>query len=215
MVATINPFPSRFMRGLANASMRDMADILRNDGYGWALVGRSKCAIHHRITPPVPGDPSDASAANAEFVEIHLPAKLPIRVGDRVVARGNRWTVGGGDFSETYGTMSRAIASRPIAATPRVWLTIRRINHSLGYEELLPPQLVQVAWFKTQPDRIGAGALRQFGWIFAPEESPLDLDIQQGDTFFYGNTVMTVQWVPPDPTERREATFQANVGEGT
>jgi hypothetical protein len=202
------------MRGLANGSMREAADIYRNEGYGWMLVGQTKCTIHHRITPPVPGDPADANAANAEYVEIHLPVRIPVRIGDRVHARGKRWTVGGGDMDESYGTFNRAVAARPVAATPRIWITLRRMNYGTGMDEIIPPQLVQVAWAKTQPDRIGGEALRQYGWIFAPEELG-DLNIRQGDTFFYAGTTATVQWVPPDPTERREATFWMNVGEGT
>jgi hypothetical protein len=201
------------MRGLANASMRDQCDIYRNDGYGWKLAGQSPCTIHHRITPPSPGDPADANAANAEYVEVHLPLRLPVRMGDRVHARGTRWTVGGGAMFESYGTFNRAVAARPISATPRVWLTLRRYNHTSQKEDLQAPQLVHVAWSKTQPDRVGGIALRQYGWIFAPEDMP-DLNVQQGDTFYLGGLNGVVQWVPPDPTERREAIFQVNVGEG-
>ena len=213
MTLTINPFPARWMRAQASGSMRDQADIYRNDGYGWKLVGQTKCNIHHRITPPSPGDPADANAANAEFVEVHVPHSIPLRMGDRVHARGNRWSVGGGNFSETYGTFNRAIAARPISATPRIWLTLRRYDHATSAEVLVNPQLVHVAWSKTQPDRIGGIALRQYGWIFAPEGLP-DLDVQQGDTFYLGGANAVVQWVPPDPTERREAIFQIMTGEG-
>jgi hypothetical protein len=195
--------------------MRDMADIYRNDGYGWVLAGQTRATIHHRLTPPSPGDPADANAANAEYVEIHVPASIPLRMGDRVHARGTRWTVGGGNFTESYGTFNRAIAARPISATPRIWLTIRRPNPSTGQDDVLPPQLVHVAWSKTQPDRVGGVALRHYGWIFAPEDMP-DLDVQQGDNFYMSGIGFNaiVEWVPPDPTERREAIFQVNTGEG-
>jgi hypothetical protein len=180
---TINPFPARFMRGLAGASMRHQADIYRNDGYGWQLIAQSKCTIHHRVTPPVPGDPADANAANAEYVEVHLPLSIPVRIGDRIHALGERWTVGGGDLTESYRTFNRAVAARPTSATPRLWINFRRYNHTLGREEVRDPQLVHIAWSKTQPDRLGGIALRQYGWIFAPEGLP-DLDVQQGDTFY-------------------------------
>lgn len=212
---TTNLFPARYMRGLATGSFRDLCEIRRNDGYGWKVVGSVRCNIHHRITPAIPADPTDASAANAEFVEIHHAESIPSRIGDRVLARGNRWTIGGGNFDETYSSYRRAMAARPIAATPRTWLVLRRWNSALEQFEPLPPQLVQVAWSKNQPDRLGGVAVRQFGWIFAPEEATADLDVQQGDTFYYGGREGLVTWVPPDPTERREAIFQMNIGEGT
>jgi hypothetical protein len=43
-----------------------------------------------------------------------------------------------------------------------------------------------------------------------------DLDVQQGDNFYMSGIGFNaiVEWVPPDPTERREAIFQVNTGEG-
>lgn len=212
---TINPYPTRMMRALAQGTMRDRCEIHRNDGYGWALVGDVRCNIHHRLTPASPGDPQDASAANLEFVEAHIPRHIPLRIGDHVRCRGHQWTVGGGNMSETFGTFNRAMMARPIAATPLQWITLRRIDYSTGVEAMLPPQLVHVAWSKNQPDRLGGVAVRQFGWIFPPEDSLDQLDVRQGDTFYYGGVDATVQWVPPDPTERREAVFLTNIGEGT
>jgi hypothetical protein len=212
---TINAYPMRYMRGQAISDFRDRAEIYRNDGYGWVLVGSVRCNIHHRLTPPVPADPTDATGANAEFVEIHLPLDVPVRIGDHIHARNRIWTIGGGNLTETYGTFKRASAARPIAATPLTWITLRRYNHSTNDWDLQAPQLVHVAWSRNQPDRLGGIAVRQFGFIFPPEDDTDSLNVQQGDTFYYGGVDATVQWVPPDPTERREAIFFANIGEGT
>jgi hypothetical protein len=210
----INPWPTRLMQGLASASFRDMADIYRNDGYGWKQIGQVRCAIHHRITPSTPADPTDASAATVEFVEIHMDLSTPIRIGDRVHARGNVWTVGGGNLSETYASFKRAMAARPISAVGAQFITLRRWRHDIQDWEILPPQLVQVAWSRNQPDRLGGVAVRQFGWIFSPTGNE-QLDVQQGDSFFLGGVDAIVTWVPPDPTDRREAIFSTNIGEGT
>jgi hypothetical protein len=211
---TLIAMPTRLMRGQANGSMRDMCDIYRDDGYGWEQKGRTRCLVHHLLKPPVSGDPMDANTATTETVGIGIPRSIPARVGDRIYARGHRWTVGDGNFSETYGSYLYVTCARPSAGVPRVWITIRRYNHNTQAWESLSPQLAQVAWSRNQPDRLGGVAVRQFGWIFAPEESATDLDIQQGDSFFFGGEDHTVQWVPPDPTERREAIFFTNTGEG-
>jgi hypothetical protein len=211
---TLVAVPSRLLRGQANGMMQDFCEIYRNDGYGWDLKGQSRCNVHHLIKPPVPGDPVDASAASTETVVIMLPRKMEARIGDRVYAKGHRWTLGEGNFSETAASYLHTIGSRPTAATPRFWITIRRWDHTTQTPIILPPQLVQLAWSRNQPDRLGGIAIRQYGWIFSPEEATADLDVQQGDTFFYANLEHTVQWVPPDPTERREAIFWTNIGEG-
>ena len=212
---TLMPFPSRYMRSIANASFRDHCDLYRNDGYGWFLAGSTRCTVHHQIRAPSPGDPADASAAESDQVEIAIPIHFPMRIGDHVHAHGKRWTVGDGNFAETYASYLRLSCSRPTAATPRIWITLRRFNPDTQEWDSLSPQLVHVAWSKNQPDRLGGLTIRQFGWIFAPEDAETDLDVEQGDTFYYGGANATVQWVPPDPTERREATFFTNLGEGT
>ena len=211
---TVNPFPFRFMKGAANGQLLQVGELWRNDGYGWKLIGDVRCNVHHRTTPPIPGDPSDASAASVAFAEIHLSTAIPIRNGDHVTVAGQQWTIGGSNDSEAYGTFIKAIAARPVAATPLQWINVRRPDGNGDYA-LLPPQLVQVAWQKAQPDRLGDDSLRRFGFVFPPEGSEQNLDIQQGDSFEYGGYDAIVQWVPPDPTERREATFWINQGSGT
>lgn len=211
---TLNPFPMRLMRGQANGQFHDQAEIWRNVGYGWELVGMTKVAIHHRLTPPIPGDPTDATAASLENVEIHAPREFPIFMGDHIKARGTQWTVGGGNLFESYGTFQRILAARPIAATPLTFITLRRWNPTTEVWQSLNPQLVHIAWQKSQPDRLGGVAIRRFGFVLPPEGGP-DLDIIQGDSFFYGGFEHVIQWVPPDPSERREAIFWTNTGEGS
>jgi len=213
-MSTVNPFPFRMMQAFATGQFTDHAEIWGNDGYGWKLVGLSRCQIHHRLTPAVPADPMDSTAANVEYVEGHFPLAIPIRIGMRVKARGNQWTVGGGNFSESYRTFNRAMMARPIAASPLTWITLLRWNRTLEDWQELPPQLVHVAWSRNQPDRLGGISIRQFGWIFPPENGA-DLDIMQGDSFNLQGLNAVVQWVPPEPTDRREAIFQVNIGEGT
>jgi hypothetical protein len=205
------------MRGLAKADMREDAEIWRNDGYGWELLTPTKCSLRMRLNQPAAGDPTDASAASSEFMEIHLPTDSPVRIGDhvRVPALGFEWTVGLSNRDDSYQTFTRTYAARPIAATPRVWVTFVRFNHSTGNHEQQPPQLVQLAWSRNQPDRLGGVAVRQFGFLFSTEDAEDNLNIRQGDTFFYGGMSATVTWVPPDPTQRTEAIFSVNVGEGT
>lgn len=211
---TANFFPMRLMQANASGQFHSFCKVYRNDGYGRRLIGESRCNVHHRLTPPVPGDPSDASAASVEFAEIHFPIDAPIIISDTVEARGHLWTVGGGNFSEDYGTYKRAMVGRPIAGTPMTWITLRRYNNLSEEWEQRPPQLAHVAWQKSQPDRLGGISVRQQGYIFAPDGHP-SLDIQQGDTFYYSNREALVTWVTPDPSERREATFEMNRGEGS
>ena len=214
MSQTIMPIPARYMRGLANASFRDVIDIYHNAGYGWEHVGRTRGTVHHLLTPPVSGDPVDSSAALTQNATIDIPRSIPAKIGMRCQARGNLWVIGDGNFDETYASYLHLSVARPTAATPRVWLNFRRYNNSTGQWTILAPQLVQLAWSRNQPDRLGGVAIRQFGWIFSPEESTTDLDVQQGDTFFYDGRSHTVQWVPADSAQRREAIFWTNVGEG-
>lgn len=211
---TVNAFPSRLMQANAAGQFHDFCKVYRNDGYGRRLIGESRCSLHHRLTPPDPGDPADSSAASVEFAEIHFPIESPIMISDAVETRGHLWTVGGGNFSESYATYKRAMVGRPIAATPQTWITIRRFNHGTQAWQEQPPQLAHVAWQKSQPDRLGGISVRQQGYIFAPDGYP-NLDIQQGDSFFYSGRDAIVTWVTPDPSERREATFSMNIGEGS
>jgi hypothetical protein len=210
---TLSPAPTRLMKAAANGAMRSACELWRNDGYGWKLISDMRCNVHHRTTPPIPGDPSDATAASVAFAEIHHATDIPSRNGDHIKVANQIWTVGGSNDSETFGTFIKVIAARPIAATPLTFINVRRPNTSGSYD-LLPPQLVHVAWAKSQPDRVGEDALRRFGAVFAPEGAA-DLDIRQGDSFAYGGMDAIVMWVPPDPTERREATFWVNQGSGT
>lgn len=199
------------MRGLASSDMRDTGEIWRNDGYGWAKLMDTKASIRYRLNQPAPGDPQDANAAQAEFVEVHTPSGSPIRIGDQYRQDGFVWTIGLSNKSDTYGTYVRSYAARPIAATPRQWITLRRwIGTSW---QLQAPQLVQVAWDKNQPDRLGGVAIRQYGHLFAPE-GMVDLNIEQGDTFDYAGLSATITWVAPEQGSRREAVFSVNIGEG-
>lgn len=211
----VMPMPTRLMRGMANATFQTKLELFRNDGYGWELFASTRCTVHHLLKPPATGDPFDSSAALSETVGIDMPRKIPARLGDRAFAAGKRWTIGDGNFEESYASYLHVVAARPTAATPRLWITIRRFNHISGVWDMLDPQLVQLAWSRNQPDRLGGVAIRQYGWLFAPEEAVADLDIQQGDSFWYADLDHIVQWVPPDPTERREAIFWTNIGEGT
>lgn len=210
---TVNAFPRRFMQGVATGQFPDQCKVYRNDGYGRRLIGESRCAVHHRITPPDPADPADASAASIEFAEVHLDLRLPVMESDSIEVRGKRWTIGGGNFSETFRTYNRAMVGRPVAATPQQWITIRRYDQGTDTWTALSPQLAHVAWQRSQPDRLGGVSIRQYGFIFAPEDRA-NLDIQQGDSFYYAGRDALVQWVSPDPTERREAIFWMNTGEG-
>jgi hypothetical protein len=208
-------FPFQYMQGLAEGQFLDIAEVWTNrEGYGWELSGRVRANVHHRLTPPAPADPQDASAANLEFAEIHHSKDVPSKIGDRIKIRGQTWTVGDGNFFETYRTYTRVYAARPVSATPRQWIELRRYNTTTDDWELLPPQLVHVAWSKNQPDRLGGVAVRQYGWIFSPDDLP-PLDVKQGDSFYFSGSDAVVTWVPPEPTDRREAIFAVNIGEGT
>lgn len=214
-MSAIIPMPFQYMQGLAESHFRDIAEIWTNrEGYGWELSGRVHVNVHHRLTPPAPADPQDASAANLEFCEIHHSKAFQTKIGDRIKVRGQTWTVGDGNFFETYRTYTRVYAARPVSATPRVWVTLRRWNSTTEQWVALSPQLVHVAWSKNQPDRLGGVAVRQYGWIFSPDDFPA-LDVQQGDSFFYSGSDALITWVAPEPTDRREAIFAVNIGEGT
>lgn len=211
---TINKYPSRFMQGLAEGQLLEAGEIWRNDGYGYAKLTDTKANIRHRLNTPAPGDPTDATAAQAEFVEVHLPLDSPVRIGDRYIQDVRSWVIGLTNKTDSFGTYVRTYASRPTAATPYVLITLRRYNRNTNSWSLIPVQTVQMAWSRNQPDRLMGVAVRQYGFIFAPENMP-DLDIQQGDTFFYGGNNGTITWVTPDPGLRREAVFSMNIGEGT
>jgi hypothetical protein len=212
--ATILPIPMRWMRGQANSQLRDTVDIYRNDGYGWEHVSRCRGTVHHLLTPPAPGDPVDSSAALSQLATIDIPRHIASRIGDECRVRGKRWIVGDGNFDESYASLLHLSVARPTAATPRTWINIRRFNISTGLWTILAPQLVQISWSRNQPDRLGGVAIRQFGWVFSPEEITDPLDIEQGDTFYYDGRTHSVQWVPADSAGRREAIFWTNVGEG-
>jgi hypothetical protein len=214
-VSTINPYPVLMMRGLASGDMHETGELWRNDGYGWELLIETKTNKRLRLNQPASGDPADASAANAEFMEVHLPYDTPARIGDYLKQDELRWLIGLTNKEDSFQTFTRCYATRPIAATPRSWVTFIRYDPSTGLYSPQSPQLVQVAWSKNQPDRLGGVSVRQYGWIFAVEEDPIGLNIRQGDTFAYGGMAAVVTWVPPDPTQRREAIFSVNIGEGT
>jgi hypothetical protein len=199
------------MRGIAHADMIDAGELWRNDGYGWEKLLDTKSSIRFRLNQPAPDDPVDASAAQVEFIEVHLPWNSPVRIGDQYHQDDLSWAIGLANKKDTYQTFVRCYATRPIAATALEWITPRRWNGTAWV--LLAPQLVQIAWNKNQPDRLGGVAVRQYGHILAPEGSP-DLDIEQGDTFYFYGLNANVTWVIPDPGQRREALFSTNVGEG-
>ena len=46
--------------------------------------------------------------------------------------------------------------------------------------------------------------------MFGPEGYP-PLDVEIGDTFRYNGMQGYVTWVTPDPSERREATFELQI----
>jgi hypothetical protein len=215
-MSTISTYPRRYMRGLAGGELRELGEIWRNDGYGYTKLIDTKANIRHRLNTPAPGDPTDATAAQAEFVEVHLPWNSPVRIGDRYKRKEDEksWVIGLVNATDSYATFIRSYASRPIAATPYIIITLRRFNNTLNSWSLIPPQTMQMAWSRNQPDRLMGVAVRQYGFLFAPEGFP-DLDILQGDTFFYAGLTGTVTWVPPDPGLRREAIFSMNIGEGT
>lgn len=211
---TINPIPTRLMRGTANATFRDLAEIWRNTGYGYEQVGLVRGSLHWPRNQPIPADPTDATAAQVEIMEFHHSVDIPTRIGDKIRSHGHEWVVGNGNFSDSHATFRKLMVARPIAATPRTYIQLRRWSTTLGDWEVLPPQQVQIAWSRNQPDRLGGVAVRQFGWIFAPEEAAVQLDVKQGDTFFYDGKNAVITWVPPDTAQRTEAIFSMNVGEG-
>jgi hypothetical protein len=210
----LNKYPSRFMEGLAEGQLTETGEIWRNDGYGYTKLMDVRTNIRHRLNQPAPGDPTDATAAQAEFVEVHFKIGTPVRIGDRYKQGGRSWVIGLANTTDSFGTYIRTYASRPIAATPYILISLRRFNRSTNTWSLLPVQTMQMAWSRNQPDRLMGVAVRQYGFLFAPENMP-DLDIQQGDTFFYNGLSGVVTWVPPDPGLRREAIFSMNIGEGT
>ena len=156
----------------------------------------------------------DSSAALSQNATIDIPRSMPVKIGMRCHVRDQRWVVGDGNFDESYASYLHLSVARPTAATPRVWVNFRRYDNSTGNWTTLAPQLVQIAWSRNQPDRLGGVAIRQFGWLFSPEEVSADLDVEQGDTFFYDGRSHSVQWVPADSASRREAIFWTNVGKG-
>jgi len=201
------------MRGLASGDLREDGAIWRDDGYGFTLLTVTKASVRHRLNQPAPDDPQEATAANAEFVEVHFPWDSPVRIGDKYVQDGRSWVIGLTNITDSYSTFARCYAARPIAATPRQWVSFRRYLQPEQQWIILAPQLVQLAWSKNQPDRLGGVAIRQYGYIFAPEDMP-PLDVQQGDTFYLDGMSAVVTWAAPSTGSRREALFAINVGEG-
>lgn len=213
-IKTISKYPAKYMRGLASGQLLATGELWRNDGYGYVKLIDTKATVRHRLNQAAPDDPTDATAAQSEFVEIHLPFSSPVRIGDRYKQGGRSWVVGLTNATDSYGTYVRCYASRPTAATPYVLLTLRRYNRTTNTWTMIPPQTVQLAWSRNQPDRLQGVAVRQYGFIFSPEGFS-DLDVKQGDTFFYNGLNGVVTWVAPDPGLRREALFSMNIGEGT
>lgn len=196
--------------------MPETGELWRSDGYGWGKLTDTRASLRQRLNTPAPDDPVDASAAQAEFMEVHLPWDSPVRIGDqyREKAPGTKiWSIGLVNNEDSYKTYNRCYAARPVAATPVEIITIRRFNQASNTWALHAPQFVQIAWSKNQPDRLGGVAVRQYGHLFAPE-GYTDLDIMQGDTFDLYGLNATVTWVVPDPGQRREALFSVNIGEG-
>lgn len=209
----IRYYPTKYMRGLAKADMPEIGEIWRNDGYGWGLLTATRASLRQRLNTPAPDDPVDASAAQAEFMEVHLPWDSIIRIGDQYRQDMKIWSIGLVNNEDSYKTYNRCYAARPVAATPIEIITIRRFDQATSQWFMLAPQAMQIAWSKNQPDRLGGVAVRQYGHIFAPEGYD-DLDIKQGDTFDLYGMSANVTWVVPDPGQRREAIFSVNIGEG-
>lgn len=207
MVASV--LPSQFMRGIANAGLRELCSVERNDGSGWYdLHEETPCNIQHIDYRPQPADPADASTETGETVAIHLKKDLVVRIGDRVhlvIDPIRKWVIGGGNQPENLSTFHIFRALRPTAATPWTNVVIYRFDPITQEYDELSSQIAQITLSTRVPVNVGESTYKG-GVMFGPDSEP-PLDIQIGDRFRYNGMTGYVTWVTPDPSERREATF--------
>lgn len=205
----VSRIPSKYLRGVANAGLRDVCVVERNDGNGWGVLhSETPCNIQHIDYRPQPADPADASAENGENVSLHFKRNLPVRTGDRAYVLSSptrKWVFGGGNMNETMATFQLVRAMRPTAATPWTKIVVYRISNPEDDPIALPDQIVQFVLSTRVPAQVGVSTYKG-GIMFGPEGLP-PLDIEIGDTFIYNEMRGYVTWVTPNPSERREATF--------
>lgn len=207
--------PRTYLRSVTRADLLDTCTILRNDGVGWVTFATTRCSVDVGTQQPPSGEPSEASIASLELVEVKVPVGLGARVGDRVRhdQTSSTYVVAGTNQPQTYRMVSRLRAVRPTAATPRQVLTFFRADPNTGNYVPVQTTVVQLVLAQGQRAQPAPGAQLVDGWIFAPDGAA-SLAVQPGDIFDYGGQQARITYVTPASEQRREAAFTVNVGAG-